>query len=112
MKHKKAPIAGSGNVFIDLGFSPAEAHSLSLRSDMMTALCDFMEREKLTQAKAAKCLKVSQPRISDLKRGKLSKFSMDALVGMLTDAGLQVDLKIKASSRKAPARKAASRKAA
>ena len=57
-------------------------------------------KEGLTQAGAAKRLKVSQPRISDLTRGKISRFSLDTLVNMLTDAGLEVDFRIKPSSRR------------
>ena len=100
----KAPIGttttkGSGNVFEDLGFPPAESCSLRLRSEMMTALRKFIEKEGLTQANAAERLKVSQPRISDLIRGKISRFSLDTLVNMLTDAGLKVDFRIKPPSR-------------
>lgn len=91
---------GSGDVFTDLGFSPAEARNLRLRSQMMTALRKFIEKEGLTQADAAKLLKVSQPRISDLMRGKISRFSLDTLVNLLTDAGLDVDLRIKQPSRR------------
>ena len=90
---------GSGNVFADLGFPPAESRNLRIRSEMMTALRKFIEKEGLTQAEAARRLKVSQPRISDLKRGKISRFSLDTLVNMLTDAGLEVALRIKAPSR-------------
>jgi predicted XRE-type DNA-binding protein len=91
---------GSGNVFADLGFSPAESRNLFIRAQMMTALRDFIEKEGLTQAAAAKRLKVSQPRISDLARGKISRFSLDTLVNMLTDAGLEVDFRIKQPSRR------------
>ena len=91
---------GSGDVFVDLGFSPAESCNLRLRSQMMTALRKFIEKESLTQADAAKRLKVSQPRISDLTRGKISRFSLDTLVNMLTDAGLEMDVRIKAPSRR------------
>ena len=59
---------GSGNVFSDLGFSPAESRNLKIRSEMMTALRKFIEKEGLTQAQAAKRLRVSQPRISALTR--------------------------------------------
>jgi predicted XRE-type DNA-binding protein len=62
---------------------------------MMTALRTFIEKEGLTQAEAAKRLKVSQPRISDLTRGKISRFSLDTLVNMITDAGLEVDSELK-----------------
>ena len=62
---------------------------------MMAAPGKFIEKEGLSQADAASRLKVSQPRISDLMRGKISRFSLDTLVNMLTDAGLQVDVRIK-----------------
>ncbi len=91
---------GSGNVFADLGFSPAESRNLHIRSQMMTALRKFIEKEGLTQADAASRLKVSQPRISDLVCGKVSRFSLDTLVNMLTDAGLEVDFRIKPPSRR------------
>ena len=91
---------GSGDVFTDLGFSPAESRNLHIRSQMMTALRKFIEKEGLTQADAAKRLKVSQPRVSDLTRGKISRFSLDTLVNMLTDAGLEVDFRIKAPTRR------------
>ena len=91
---------GSGDVFTDLGFSPAESRNLRIRSEMMTALRKFIEKESLTQADAAKRLKVSQPRVSDLTRGKISRFSLDTLVNMLTDAGLEVDFRIKSSTRR------------
>ena len=93
---KSSAIAkGSGDVFSDLGFSPAEARNLRIRSELITALRKFIEREGLTQADAAKRLKVSQPRISDLTRGKISRFSLDTLVNMVTDAGMDVAVKIK-----------------
>ena len=91
---------GSGDVFTDLGFSLAESRNLRIRSEMMTALRKFIEKEGLTQADAAKRLKVSQPRGSDLTRGKISRFSLDTLVNMLTDAGLEVDFRIKAPTRR------------
>ena len=91
---------GSGNVFTDLGFSPAEARNLQVRSQLMTALRNFLENEGLTQAEAAKRLNVTQPRISDLTRGKISRFSLDTLVNMLTDAGLEIDFRIKTAPRR------------
>ena len=96
-------IQGSGNVFLDIGFSPAEARNLRMRSQMMIALRKFIQKEGLTQAEAAKRLKVTQPRISELVRGKIGRFSLDSLVNMLGDAGLDVDLRIKAK----PARRVA-----
>ena len=90
MKFRK----GSGNVFVDLGFSQREACNLRMRAQLMTALRKFIDKEQLTQAEAARRLKVTQPRISDLTRGKISRFSLDTLVTMLDDAGLRVDLRI------------------
>jgi predicted XRE-type DNA-binding protein len=54
----------------------------------------------LTQADAAKRLNVSQPRVSDLTRGKISRFSLDTLMNMLTDSVLEVDVRIKPASRR------------
>ena len=84
-------------VFSDLGFSSAEARNLQMRSQLMTALRKFVEKEGLTQAEAARRLKVTQPRVSDLMRGKISRFSLDTLVTMSGDAGLEVDLRITAN---------------
>ena len=92
---------GSGDVWIDLGFSPAEARNLEMRSQIMTALEDFVTQRKLTQVEAAKLFRVTQPRISDLMRGRISRFSLDTLVKMLVDAGLKVDLRIRKPSRRA-----------
>lgn len=89
---------GSENVFADLGFSNVEARHLQLRSQMMLALRRYIQAEKLTQAEAAKRLHVTQPRISDLMRGKINRFSLDTLVAMLSSAGLEVDLRVKSSS--------------
>jgi predicted XRE-type DNA-binding protein len=95
MKPTAKPTRTSSDVFRDLGFSPAEARNLQLRSQMMTALRKFIVREGLTQAQAAKRLHVTQPRISDLTRGKISRFSLDVLVNMLAETGIEVDLRLK-----------------
>jgi predicted XRE-type DNA-binding protein len=83
------------NVFSDLGFSAAEAENLRIRSAMMRAIVAFIRKGELTQARAAKVFGISQPRISDLMRGKIHLFSIDNLVGLLAAAGLRVDVKIK-----------------
>ncbi len=67
-----------------------------MRAQLMTALRKFIEKAGLTQAEAAKRLRVTQPRVSDLMRGKISRFSLDTLVTMSSDAGLEVDLRITA----------------
>jgi predicted XRE-type DNA-binding protein len=77
-----------GNVFADLGFPPAEAANLKLRADL--AIEVHRTIAGMTQVHAAKLLGVSQPRVSDLSRGKLGLFTIDALVNMLANAGMQV----------------------
>ena len=74
--------------------TPEQAENMKLRSKLMRAIIDFMEGEELSQAEAAKLMAVTQPRISDLVRGKIDLFSIDMLVNMLSAAGLNVDLKI------------------
>lgn len=83
------------SVFEDLGFSSSEAVNLRLRSAMMDALIEEIERRKLTQAQAAKRMGITQPRVSDLMRGKLHVFSIDTLIVLLAAMGLKVDLRIR-----------------
>ena len=80
----------SGNVFKDLGFDVEEAHNLKVRADLMIELSKLIESRGLTQAQAARLFGVTQPRISDLKRGKIDLFSIDSLVEMLGHAGVRV----------------------
>lgn len=94
---------GSGNVFRDLGFSEAEAQNLLLRTDLMIRIEKLVKDSGLTQQEAAKILGVTQPRLNQLLKGKITEFSLDALVNMLASAGLKVELTVK----KAPIRKAA-----
>lgn len=84
----------TGNVFEDLGFSHEEAEHLRIRSALMVTLGELIARRGWTQAQAAKVLGVSQPRVSDLKRGKIDLFSIDTLVEMLAKAGCHVELRI------------------
>jgi predicted XRE-type DNA-binding protein len=86
-------VDSSGNVFIDLGYSPDEAAILQMRADLMADLRRFIESKKLTQAKAAEVLGVSQSRVSDLNRGKWEKFSLEMLIILATKAGMHVTLK-------------------
>jgi len=93
-KQTRTPMR-SIDVFSNLGFSPAEAENLRIRAAMMRGLVSFIRTSKLTQAKAAKLFGVSQPRVSDLIRGKISLFSIDSLVNLLAAAGLRVDVNVK-----------------
>jgi predicted XRE-type DNA-binding protein len=89
----KPAIKSSGNVFVDLGYSPDEAAILQMRADLMANLRKFIKARKLTQLKAAEMLGVSQSRVSDLTRGKWEKFSLEMLIILATKAGMRVTLK-------------------
>lgn len=86
-------VNSSGNVFVDLGYSPDEAAILQMRADLMADLRKFIKAKKLTQAKAAEILGISQSRVSDLTRGKWEKFSLEMLIILATKAGMHVTLK-------------------
>ncbi|MEP7008792.1 MAG: helix-turn-helix transcriptional regulator [Acidobacteriota bacterium] len=88
--------AGSGNVFLDLGFPPHEAAILLLRCELAEALRRWMDSEGLTQKQAAEHLGVAQPRISEIARNKVEKFSLDYLVGLCAKAGVSVAVKLAA----------------
>ena len=83
----------SGNVFIDLGYPPEEAAILQMRADLMTDLRKFIKAKRLTQAKAAEILGVSQSRVSDLIRGKWERFSLEMLITLATRVGMHITLK-------------------
>ncbi len=87
---------GSDNVFLDCGFPPAEAENLRIRAKLMMALTGYIQKRKITQSRAARIMGVSQPRISDLMRGKIGLFTIDTLVNMVAAAGLKVDVDIAA----------------
>jgi len=70
--------------------TPREAASMKVRSELMIKLQETLRRQKLTQVQAAKLLGVTQPRVSDLMRGKIELFSMEMLIDMLTQVGVQV----------------------
>jgi predicted XRE-type DNA-binding protein len=85
-----------GNVFADLGFSPSEAENLKVRADLMNRLARVIDSRRLTQAQAARLFGISQPRVSDLTRGKIGRFSVDTLIEMLGHAGLEVNVTTRA----------------
>jgi predicted XRE-type DNA-binding protein len=75
--------------------TPAEAENMKLRSALMMALKGHIERAGLSQSQAAERFGVTQPRVSDLVRGKIDLFSLDALVNMASAAGLHVEIRIR-----------------
>jgi len=74
--------------------APEQAENMKLRSSLMIALKEHLIKAKISQADAAKLFGVTQPRISDLMRGKINLFGLDALVNMAAAAGLHVEMHI------------------
>ena len=85
----------SGNVFLDLGFKPDEAENLALRASLMARLGRIIHDQGWTQREAAVRLGVTQPRISDLARGKIDRFSVDSLQVLLFRSGHRLDVGIR-----------------
>lgn len=97
MANKKDYIVGSGNVFADLGYPrPEEA---AAKAELAHKITQIIERRRLTQAEAAELLDVDQPKISALRRGKLSGFSLDRLVRFLVLLGNDVQIVVKQQTR-------------
>ena len=74
--------------------TPAEAENMKLRSTLMMALEKHIRAKGWTQAEAARRLGVTQPRVSDLLRGKINLFALDTLVNMAVAAGLHVEVRV------------------
>jgi predicted XRE-type DNA-binding protein len=83
------------SVFYDL-FPPEKAAETEMRAKLLIGLERWLEKCRMTQAEAAKVLGVTQARVSDLKRGKIERFSMDLLVRLAARAGLKPKLKLAA----------------
>lgn len=86
---------GSGNVFADIGFDRAEAANLRLRSELMMRVERYVRESGATQTEAARVLGITQPRLNALLKGRIDLFSLDALVNMLTRAGIGVELRLR-----------------
>jgi predicted XRE-type DNA-binding protein len=98
-KTKPKVTRSSGNVFRDLGFPAHKAEHLLVRADLMIRLEKELGSRGLTQAQAAVLLGVTQPRVSDLLRGRVELFSADALIDMLARLGIRVRLVASTRSR-------------
>jgi predicted XRE-type DNA-binding protein len=98
MKIKVTP--STGNVFRDLGFRREEAEHLLVRADLLIQVQKLIASRRLKQREAAKILHVSQPRVSDLLRGRIDLFSTDTLIDMLARLGARVRLTVKSNRRK------------
>ena len=91
----RKPTRSSGNVFADLGFPPKAAEHLRVRSALMATVRKVIDDRGLTQTKAAALFGVSQPRVSDLVRGRIELFSVDTLIEMLARVGVRVELVVR-----------------
>jgi predicted XRE-type DNA-binding protein len=81
------------SVFQDL-YAPDQAAEMEMRAQLLSALADQLQTSRLTQVRAAKLLGVTPARISELKRGRISRFSLDLLVRLAARAGLRPKLKL------------------
>ena len=88
-------VMGSDNVFADLGFKPGDAANLKIRADLLLDLRRHIQKNKWTQAQAAEFFGETQPRISNLLKGEISRFSVDKLIVMLARAGITVQVETK-----------------
>jgi predicted XRE-type DNA-binding protein len=100
---KHGYVEGTGNVYADLGVvDPQEARA---KADLAHRIVDIIEARKLTQVQAGRVLNVDQPKVSALKRGRLTDFSIERLVGFLLLLGHDVQITVTPkphSSRKPP----------
>ena len=86
----------SGNVFADLGFEPAEAAILEMRARLMSDLRSYIQSSGMSQAQAAKKLRIGRERMSDLTRGQWQEFSLEMLITLAARAGRKVTLELAA----------------
>ena len=88
-------LRGSENIFEDLGFEAEEAANLKVRADLMLDLRRYIQQRGWTQEEAATFFAETQPRISNLLKGEISRFSIDKLINLLARAGLEVHVETK-----------------
>ena len=99
MPHKLKVTQSTGNVLRDLGFRREEAEHLLVRADLMIQTQKLVASRRLKQREVAKLLRVTQPRISDLLRGRIDLFSTDTLIDMLARLGARVRISVKSTRR-------------
>jgi predicted XRE-type DNA-binding protein len=86
------------NVWDALEDDPEVAATMTMRSDVMASLAAAVRRWNTTQAKAARRLGITQPRLNDLLHGKINKFSLDTLLTLAARAGLTVKIEIRSAA--------------
>lgn len=88
---------GSGNVFADLGFEDAD--ELLAKAQLASAISDIIDDRNLTQTEAAELLGTTQPKVSNLVRGRLEGFSLERLARFLTSLDRDVEIRVKRRPR-------------
>ncbi len=91
----------SGNVFVDIGFTPAEAAELLAKSKLISAIGETIKRLKLTQHEAARLCATDQPTLSKVLRGRMESVTIDRLSTWLTALGRTVEIRIRPYDAKA-----------
>jgi predicted XRE-type DNA-binding protein len=86
------------NVWDALEDSPEEAATMTMRSNVMIAIMEKVRSWNTTQARAARRLGITQPRLNDLLHGKINKFSLDTLLTLATRAGLKVRIDLQSAA--------------
>lgn len=94
---KKVEYQEFANVWDALCDTPEEAANLTARSELMIQISQIIKKSGWTQAEAARRCRVSQPRMNDLLRGRIDRFSLDALVNIATALGRKVSMKLRAA---------------
>lgn len=89
----------SGNVFADIGFTPAEAAELTAKSSLIIAIKETIDRRKLTQQQAAQLCGTDQPTLSKVFRGRMESVTIDRLANWLNALGRDVEIVVKSSPR-------------
>jgi predicted XRE-type DNA-binding protein len=97
MVKKIAVVEGSGNVFADIGLANPEERLA--KADLAIRIASVIRARRLTQARAARLLKIDQPKVSRLLRGRLSGFSTERLMHFLTLLGRDIEIVVKAAPR-------------
>lgn len=77
--------------------TPGEAANLSAKAELMRKLVTIIQSQKWTQVEAAKHCGITQPRLNDMLRGRMSRFSLDALVNIAAALGQRVHIKLQAA---------------
>jgi predicted XRE-type DNA-binding protein len=98
-KRRRVHIDTTGSVFFDL-FEHAKAECLTIQTDLALELEREIKARKLTQAAAAKAIGITQPRVNDLLRRRLDRFSIDALIEYLARLGVQVRIETSSPKRR------------